>query len=877
MDELIGEFIAETSESLSVLDLELVKLEQNPNDPDLLSSIFRLMHTIKGTCGFLGLQRLEKVAHAAENVLGKVRDGELVITPDAISLILESIDSIKSLLEHLKDNGAEPEGSDADLIGRLNQCAEGGGGGAPSSHTPEETAHEEQSIEQAKQEAVEEGLKIVAESAPEPQPQPQAEQSKEAKPSGGAAVAPAQSIRVNLDVLENLMQMVSELVLTRNQLLQMMRSRNDTEFANPLQRLSLITTELQEGIMKTRMQPIGSAWSKFPRLIRDLSLELGKKIDLKMIGEETELDRQLLELIKDPLTHMVRNSADHAIERPDERKAAGKSETGTITLYAYHEGGHIIIEISDDGRGLNVEKIKAKAIGNGLTTESEFAKLSDQQIFQFIFKAGFSTAEKVTSVSGRGVGMDVVRTNIEKMGGSIDLTSKTGKGSTFKIKIPLTLAIMPVLIVEAKGEKFAIPQINVLELVRAAPGSEYWIETIDETPVLRLRGRLLPLVSLGQVLGLNSRPNLSGKMFVVVCEVGSYTFGVIVDKVFDTEEIVVKPVSPALKSISLYSGSTILGDGSVIMILDPNGLSKSSGNLNADSNAKPEAKSKTFGEDQPVSFLVFKAGGTATPKAVPLELVSRLEEIEAQHIEIAGDFKIVQYRNDLMKLVTLDGCTLDTSNPSAIYPVIVFSDEDKTLGLVVEEIADIVDQPMNLKMESMKDGYLGSMVIHGKATDVIDVGWIISQEFKTWRKKGGHAENAEIKTEKILLVEDSPFFRKMMVPVLMSKGYMVDTAPGGKEAVETLEKNGKYDLIITDIDMPGMNGLQFAAVCKSDNKFKSIPIIALSSNTSPEVMEEGKRIGMIAHVAKADRDKLFEVVGGILAGKTARMEAQGII
>ena len=530
MDDLLSEFLTETNESLAELDVELVQLEQNPNDKELLGNICRLMHTIKGTCGFLGLPRLESVAHAGENVLGKLRDGELEVTPEAVTLILECLDNIRALLEQLEATEAEPEGDDSDLIARLNAFADGdaapaaeaapAAGEAPAeeSGSGDTTLDElelafqnakgpaELAAEKAAQEAAE---AEAAEAEAEPEPVKAEEPKKEAAPKKDAAPKQAekepaaadakggdakkegsvanQSLRVNVDVLENLMTMVSELVLTRNQLLQILRSQNESEFAAPLQRLNHVVSELQEGVMATRMQPIGNAWAKLPRIVRDLAHELDKKIDLVMKGAETELDRQVLELIKDPLTHMVRNSADHGLEVPADRLKAGKPEIGTVTLNAFHEGGHIIIEIADDGKGLSVDKIRQKCIDNGLANEAELDQMSEQQIQQFIFKAGFSTAAAVTSVSGRGVGMDVVRTNIEKIGGTIELTSVEGRGTKFVIKIPLTLAIVSALIVECASERFAIPQLSVVELVRASAHTEHTIERINGTPVLRLR------------------------------------------------------------------------------------------------------------------------------------------------------------------------------------------------------------------------------------------------------------------------------------------------------------------------------------------------------------------------------------------------------
>jgi two-component system chemotaxis sensor kinase CheA len=518
MDDLLREFLTETNESLDVVDVELVRFEQEPNNAKILDNIFRLVHTIKGTCGFLGLPRLEALAHAAETLMGKFRDG-MPVTGEAVTLILSTIDRIKQLLDELEQRQQEPEGEDRDLIDELERMALAAPAAAaapapapaapapaPAAAAPAPAAPAEatgsltyQKLERALRpgevslddlERAFRETSVEAAPAPAPTPRAEAESAKEAKPkpakaerkpaiegeeiSSDAKVA-NQSIRVNVETLETLMTTVSELVLTRNQLLEISRRHEDSEFKVPLARLSNVTAELQEGVMKTRMQPIGNAWQKLPRVVRDLSTELGKQIELEMHGAETELDRQVLDLIKDPLTHMVRNSADHGLETPEERRAAGKPEKGTVRLSAYHEGGHIIIEIADDGRGLNTDKIKAKAIANGLASEAEIEKMSEAQIHKFIFAPGFSTAAKVTSVSGRGVGMDVVRTNIDQIGGTCDLKSVVGEGTSFIIKIPLTLAIVSALIVEAAGDRFAIPQLSVIELVRAQTNSEHRI------------------------------------------------------------------------------------------------------------------------------------------------------------------------------------------------------------------------------------------------------------------------------------------------------------------------------------------------------------------------------------------------------------------
>ncbi|WP_448206599.1 hybrid sensor histidine kinase/response regulator [Azospirillum sp. sgz302134] len=909
MDDLLSEFLTETNENLSVLDVELVRLEQNPNNPELLSNIFRLVHTIKGTCGFLGLPRLEKVAHASENVLGKFRDGELTITPEAVSLILQALDTIKSLLAVLEATEAEPPGDDLPLIERLNLCAEGKLGGAaaapkaapPPPPPPPVPAAEEVAAAPASSGNVTldelEALwnatpgptsTALAPVAPEPAEEPAPSQElvvPEAEPapaaskvpapvaadSGGAAggggeaatkesAVAAQTIRVNVDLLENLMTMVSELVLTRNQLLQILRSQKESEFAAPLQRLNHVTSELQEGVMKTRMQPIGNAWAKLPRLVRDLAHELAKKIDLQMLGADTELDRQVLELIKDPLTHMVRNSADHGLETPAERLRSGKSETGRITLNAYHEGGHIIIEIQDDGKGLAIDKIKQKAIQNGLASEGELATMSDQQIIQFIMKPGFSTAAKVTNVSGRGVGMDVVKTNIEKIGGTIEIKSQQGKGSTFVIKIPLTLAIVSALIVECAGERFAIPQISVVELVRAAADSEHTIERLKGTPVLRLRNRLLPLVSLQELLRLDDQEGAAEKKddetFIVVTQVGTYTFGIMVDRVFDTEEIVVKPVAPILRHIEMFSGNTILGDGSVIMILDPNGIASATGEMTMGENVSKETTSvQATRQEDKMALLLFRAGEGA-PKAVPLSLVARLEDVDLASVESSNGMPVVQYRGKLMPLVPIDPGFM--MQGEGRQPVLVFADGDRSMGLIVDEIVDIVEERLQVQLTADRPGLMGSAIIAGKATDVIDAGFFLTQAYKDWfGSSSTEAYEEEKALQRVLLVDDSPFFRNLLTPLLSVAGYDVTAVENANEALALCEAGEDFDVIVSDIEMPGMSGFDFAEAVRQGGRWAEIPMVALSSHASPRDLDRGRQAGFTDYVAKFDRDALL--------------------
>ena len=896
MDDLLREFLTESSESLDTVDNQLVQFEQDPNNAKILDNIFRLVHTIKGTCGFLGLPRLEALAHAGETLMGKFRDG-MPVRAEAVTLILSSIDRIKEILAGLEAAEAEPEGNDRDLIDQLEAMVERGmaamaaGDAAAEEDVPVVEAPSVQadmaegtlvvqtlerplrpgevSLDELER-AFRETETEVAAPAPAPAAKlvaaaPAAEPAEAAKKPARKAAAEDvqegdkianQSIRVNVDTLEHLMTMVSELVLTRNQLLEISRRNEDTEFKVPLQRLSNVTAELQEGVMKTRMQPIGNAWQKLPRIVRDLSGELGKQIELEMHGADTELDRQVLDLIKDPLTHMVRNSADHGLETTAERLAAGKPEQGTIRLSAYHEGGHIIICIADNGRGLNTERIKAKALQNGLVTEAELEKMTEAQIHKFIFAPGFSTAAQVTSVSGRGVGMDVVRTNIDQIGGTIDIKSVAGEGASVTIKIPLTLAIVSALIVEAGGDRFAIPQLSVVELVRARANSEHRIERIKDTAVLRLRNKLLPLIHLKKLLRIDDGATTTSDAengFIVVTQVGSQTFGIVVDGVFHTEEIVVKPMSTKLRHIDMFSGNTILGDGAVIMIIDPNGIAKalgasgSSAHDMADENASAHAASG----EQLTSLLVFRAG-SSQPKAVPLGLVTRLEEIATDKIELSNGRYMVQYREQLMPLVQMAGVEVQAQGSQ---PILVFADDGRSMGLVVDEIIDIVEEKLNIEVAGSQDGILGSAVIKGQATEVIDVGHFLPMAFADWFSRKEMRPSAS--AQSVLLVDDSAFFRNMLAPVLKAAGYKVRTAGGAQEGLAALRSGQAFDVVLTDIEMPEMNGFEFAENIRSDHNLNQLPIIALSAMVSPAAIERGRQAGFHDYVAKFDRPGLI--------------------
>jgi two-component system chemotaxis sensor kinase CheA len=868
MDDLLREFLTETNESIEVVDVELVRFEHDPNNAKILDNIFRLVHTIKGTCGFLSLPRLEALTHAAEALMGNFRDGAKV-TSEAVSLILATIDRIKQLLDELERSQAEQPGDDCDLIDELDRMAAMASAGsakraaglakaAPAAATLAE-------LERAFQAAP--GPQASPASAPAAvaaaASRPAAPSSARAGETAGAAQRSedrgddkiaAKSIRVHVETLEHLMTMVSELVLTRNQLLEIVRRHEDSEFKGPLQRLSNVTAELQEGVMKTRMQPIGNAWQKLPRIVRDLATELGKQIEFEMHGAETELDRQVLELIRDPLTHMVRNSADHGLEPPAERRAAGKPEKGIIRLSARHESGHIVIDISDDGRGLDRERIREAALARGLATEAVIDKMSEAQIQRFIFAPGFSTATTVTSVSGRGVGMDVVRANIDQIGGTIDVKSVSGSGTTFSIKIPLTLAIVSALIVEAGGDRFAIPQLAVVELVRVRNGSEHRIEHIKDAAVLRLRDKLLPLIHLKKLLKIDEGPCQVDNGFIVVTQVGSQMFGIVVDAVFHTEEIVVKPMSSKLRQIPMFAGNTIMGDGSVILIIEPNGIARSIGSVIMSRHvAAAELETDRQAEEAATESLLLFRAGSPQPRAVLLSLVTRLEEIDVDKIEMSNGRSLVQYRGQLMPLVAVND---DVRVKSAgKQPLLVFSDEGRSMALVVDEIVDIVEQRLDIELVSEHPGVLGSALIKGQATEVIDVSHFLPLAFADWQ----HWKERKLAAAKhrVLLVDDSQFFRNMLAPLLSAAGFSVTSAASATDALALLRDGERIDVIVTDIDMPGMDGFDLTSAVRGDPRTASMPVIGLSSLVSAQAVQRGRQVGLHDYVAKFDRQGLI--------------------
>ncbi|MGY1622495.1 chemotaxis protein CheA [Geodermatophilus sp. SYSU D00965] len=780
LDDIVEEFLVESHENLDQLDTDLVALEQEPDSRERLSSIFRTIHTIKGTSGFLAFHRLEEVTHVGENMLSRLRDGALALTPHRTSVLLQMVDTVRSLLASIEATGGEGSVDVSAVVAAISAAMEDGPAPEPAPEVAAEpapvTAAETAGTERATTTArattsaataaapvaevepvadaetaepvetaepaeaavpapvVEVPAPVAETPVPAPRPAPEAtapERDAEgdvapAADNGGGqarrAVADS-TIRVDVDLLDELMLLVGELVLTRNQIVQYVGRSNDTDLVRASQRLNLIASELQEGVMKTRMQPIDHIWSKLPRVVRDLGLQLEKTIRLEMEGRETELDKTLLEAVKDPLTHLVRNSVDHGIEDADTRLRVGKPAEGVLTLRARHESGQVVVEVADDGAGIDPVKLGAKAVERGLVTQEALNRMGPQDVLQLIFLPGFSTAAKVTNVSGRGVGMDVVKTNIEAIGGTIEVESVPGKGTVCRLRIPLTLAIVPALTVECAGDRYAIPQISLQELVSLdAEKAANAVEEVGGAPVYRLRGELLPLVRLTDVLGLTSDRH-DGHVVIAVLRSEGRRFGLVVDRVINTEEIVVKAVGGQLKAIGLYSGATVLGDGTVALILDVQALARRA--LRTETTERQESREAALqaaAADSERQRMLLAAIGGGRRVAIPLDTVTRLEQVRLESVERVGNREVVQYRGAILPIVRLDrhlGAYGETD--SEVLEVIVYSDHGRSVAIVVEEILDIVDGEAAVRSDIDDLGLLGSAVLGDKVTELLDV------------------------------------------------------------------------------------------------------------------------------------------------------------
>jgi two-component system chemotaxis sensor kinase CheA len=775
----------------------------------------------------------------AENILSQLRERQRELTPDLASLILESVDAVKVILANIEATGGEGENGFPDLRQRLE-----------AAHRGEICAVSRQSV------PVPANAPGAAAAVPQPAPpaaslsvMPPAAKPPEgkARSEDGGPVASNLSdstIRVDVHLLDKLMNLVGELVLARNQLIQDTSAEN-SHLSGTSQRLNLITSELQEGVMKMRMQPIGVVWNKLPRVVRDLAAECGKKIQIEMEGAETELDKTIIEAIKDPLTHIVRNSCDHGIELPELRLQRGKSHTGRILLRAYHEGGHVNIEISDDGGGIDAERVKTKAREKGLLRPEQLAQLSEREATQLIFLPGFSTAEKVTNISGRGVGMDVVKTNIEKIGGTVDVFNNPHAGTTVRIKIPLTLAIIPGLVVTVQGnvaeggeaqrkQRFVIPQANLLELVRIEGEEKLTqIQDVHGTPVYQHRGKLLPLAYLNRVLGLTRCCEVREVMNIVVLQMDDRQLGLVVDHISDTQEIVVKPLGKELKGLNCYVGATIMGDGKVALILDVAGIARLAGIGPRSREAAKAGSEQDFEGQNQVQRLLLFAAGRHRRVAAPLALVSRLEEFPVSRVEHASGRPVLHYRGQILPLVHLESALVggERSNytEEGSILVIVFSDGVRSMGLVVDKILDIAEGAMSVSRPSTTRGLLGSALVGDALTDFIDLHALVQMGGDNWLESAARPAK---ETSTVLLVEPSLVVREMLRSYLEMSGYKVTESTNMKEAESKLLRGG-IDAVVTSLDLKSGDGWELLEAIRGNDRLKQLPVIGLSDDDTP--------------------------------------------
>jgi two-component system, chemotaxis family, sensor kinase CheA len=860
--ETIREFLIESHENLSRLDQDLVQLEKHPQDADLLGSIFRTIHTIKGACGFLAFSVLEAITHQAETLLSQLRSGQRELTPALVSLILETVDATRKVLAAIESSGKEGPERFADLTERLRVAAElpvVAGDQAP-------IAMAESPVGKSSSDPPEGGRREGGE---------RRDRREGDRRDDGTRPSPAadSNIRVGVDMLDKLMDLVGELVLTRNQILQFNLEREDPALNATSQRLNLITTELQAGVIKTRMQPIGVVWNMLPRVVRDMSLSLGKQMYLRMEGAETELDRTIIEAIKDPLMHLVRNSCDHGIESPEVRIQAGKPPHGILTLRAYHEGGQVNIEIADDGAGIDVALLKQKAIENGLLRLEQADKMSDREALSLIFVAGFSTAKTVTNLSGRGVGMDVVKSHIGKIGGVIDIFSRRGEGTTVKIRVPLTLAIIPGLIITTGGERFVIPQASLLELIRLEPDqSGKHIEYVHGTPVYRRRGSLLPIAYLNQVLGLESADHAEA-VSLVVLQAEDRQFGLVVDSINDTQEVVVKPLGKQLKGLTLYAGATIMGDGRVALILDVLGIGQRSGVLAefVEEHARASGQAKAPVEVEQQRLLLFRAGSFAR-LAVPLSLVARLEEFPRSAIERAGGAQVVQYRNRILPLVSLrmvlEPNATDQDRPADPLEVVVFNDGKSSVGMVVDQILDVAEEAVTVRQESDRKGLLGSALVGKQVTDFLDLSAVIRATGEHWLQSAGGRAGGQ----KILVADASAFSRGLVRSGLDMADYVVLEAANLDEAIAKLEQQ-PVDVVVAALDLPPGGCSALLAGMRRRPEWEKIPVLALAESAEQVQGAAARTAGFQDCQVKFDRVLVLESVAKLVSQLASFAEA----
>ncbi|WP_425614368.1 chemotaxis protein CheW [Anatilimnocola sp. NA78] len=862
---ILDSFVVESKEHLSDVETLLLSMEAGGSniDAEAVNSVFRAIHSIKGGAGFLGLTKVNDLAHALENVLNQMRVRELAPNNEIIDLLLRSADLLRTLIDAIGCDRQDKHDSydirsfvtALDYLHTHGVCQNG---------KPTAAAAASQSPPVATRTATATAVNVQAASA-SPPPQP----TEVVAPAAEAHAADA-NIRVAVEVLDKLMNLAGELVLSRNQLLQAVGTENHAGLEATAARVDQVTSELQEAIMQTRMQPLAQVFNRFPRVVRDLSAKLGKQIDLQIHGKEVEVDKTIIEAIGDPLIHLVRNSLDHGIETPDVRTRRGKKATGTISLEASHQAGRVNIVVRDDGAGIDAARLRTKAVSKGILTAEQAAALSDRDAIELIFHPGFSTAEQVTDVSGRGVGMDVVKSNISRLGGTVEIVTRLDRGTEVHVKLPLTLAIIPSLVVRGGSQRFAISQASIHELVRVkATELLSRVSIIQGAEVLKLRGKLLPLVRLGAALGQVSATaeGAARGLDIIVVETGSIRYGLVVDGLHDSEEIVVKPMGQHLKGCTCLAGATILGDGQVALILDVAGvaaqmkLSKSAEDESADEQQNTASVEKQ-------ATLLFTNHPTET-FGIPMAVIRRLERVRADQIDVIGGRSMLEYDNASLPLIALEDHLNAKPRPQQTWVyVVIFDFNEREVAVMVPNLNEIRELPTNFDTRTFREpGVIGSVVVDKRAIRLIDVFELAAAAYPQLSKSGTATPKTKepARATRILLAEDSAFFRSQVIAFLESKGYEVVGAEDGLDAWNLLQiEDEPFDLVLTDIEMPNMNGFEFSERIRQSEEFGHLPIVALTSLAGEEDVRRGREAGITDYQVKMDRDRLLASVARLL-------------
>ncbi len=926
---ILDDFVTEAKEHLETVEEAVLNLEKQAGSAGFIEAvnlIFRVVHTIKGTAGFVGLTKLQAVAHSAETLLSMLRAGELTLKPGLVDALLAAIDSIRGMIDDVENSNSQ---NITEVVARLDAFILGGISNLVDDVEKIKKQNVDMVVERldafvaSTSQSLDDTDRVATVAAKHPSMESIVAEAKEAEERRALAnkgTEPAstsddtsgiqraqdgatqekvvtvdrrqETIRIKLSILDELMQLAGELVLVRNQQL-LSEDRSNPNSRASIQRLDIVTSDLQETIMATRMQPIGNLFNRFTRVVRDLGGKLGKHIELDITGSDVELDNTILEALTDPMTHLVRNSCDHGIESPAERAKAGKKETGRVSLRAYHRSGQINIEMRDDGKGINPAVVRRKAVEKGLKSEAELAEMSEKEIISLILLPGFSTAEKLSDVSGRGVGMDVVKTSIEQLGGTLDIDSQVGKGTTVHMRLPLTLAIIPCLIVMVGKYRYAIPQVNLEELVCLYDKDvAAKIECAGDTEVYRLRDKLLPIVRLDEVMkhpkpftaadrsaiteenrkrqeeylallakgDEEAAAQFPHSLNFIVVQVANNSFGLVVDKVIGTEEIVVKPVHPAVKTLGCYAGSTVMGDGRVALILDVQGVARHAG-VNFEGGKEAIQDHDAFRATDMQRVLLFKSG-PAEQLAAPLFIIKRIEAIKTENIEQIGGREYITIEGQSTLILRPDRhLTVSPAADKKEMFLIIPRVARHPFGVLVSQLLDTIETGVELNTESyFEEGLLGTAIIKDKMTLFLDIDMLIRKAEPSWFSHGGGKPGG-----KILLVDDSPFFRRLVKTYLEAEGYDVSVAENGQVGLAQLASR-EFDLVISDIQMPVMDGLTFIKNLRAGSRQKSIPAIALTALNNERDRTSAKDAGFNQYELKMNRDQLLLSVAALMSG-----------